>query len=66
MAQMKGQTTEWRGLWDQGVASLQTLPVAKRKHKWSIRFTMAQTEDLMLRKNRAVDLSLARSLPVKL
>lgn len=40
--------------------------MAKRKRKWSIRFTMAQTEDLVLRKNRAVDLSLARSLFVKL
>jgi len=43
MAQTKGQTIEQRGLWDEGVASLQTQPVTERQQKRGIRFTVAQT-----------------------
>ena len=43
MAQTKGQTIESRGVWDQGVASLQTQPLFEGSRKRGIRFKVAQT-----------------------
>ena len=63
MAQTKGQTIEGRGLWDQGVASLQTQPLAERQQKSGHSFHSGT--DLRIwwsRENCAVQLSLSRSL----